>query len=287
MRKVLLVVAIIILIIPLTVEAATPTNKLSLLWVSPDLRHSLPIHWSYFDHHPALYKLSASPEQYKQLTAALRSKINVSDANSVKVHSDTTFNHDAFDLDIRQQLAANDTVGEGYAPDNLSNSPFQQQWFAGFRYATLKKDLASEYAAIPEPHNFTNIELNDTQFMGAGPRVGMGTSYQLSDSVGFITELSGSFLLGRSAAGANANGKSVQPIAGAEMRLVPAWDAKMGLSYSLPLKSSASHVSLEAGYQILQYVNALDSTTPNINNRGLSANNFNFEGPYIGFRLKL
>jgi hypothetical protein len=200
-------------------------------------------------------------------------KLAFAQQDSPTINSSRVFNQNRVDLKLGQLLEANGTI--------------QPHLFADLRYTLLKKDSTSEYATFPSP----NMAIDDAKFTGFGPHLGVGTFCQLNDVTGLVTEVAGAIFVGQLAMAMNTvSGQhpvSAIGIANTQTRFVPAWDAKIALSYSSNSKPHHSDLQIEAGYQVIQYSNMADISAQANDRVGLKPNNVNFAGPYLGLNIKL
>lgn len=205
-------------------------------------------------------------------------------ANAYNIgRGNVTFRYDAVNFEAGHQWGA--------------GSPFQLRVHGGVQYANITQNLTgsfSDYAG-------TNIQSNTTAstFSGAGPRFGVNAQFNrrrfqlLGDMalIGLIgTQRSRMDFFTTSPALANNVQSFTSPNA---TQIVPGLDSRLGGSYCLPLGNGC--LKIEAGYQAVAYVNAINSysltqvTTPTtVSSVGVFfataqhvQNNFTAHGPYL------
>jgi hypothetical protein len=203
----------------------------------------------------------------------------------VSVSSSADTKLDAVDLDVGQYI----DVG----------TRLRMRMFAGLRLARVSSDLSTTFAEddanyfveIPGPgkdadgllSSFGNEQLN-SKFTGMGPRLGVDAVYHLGHSFGFVAKASASVLVGESESnssflgglsmtgidiGMPNNNDDADPAefvidvsseSEKSARVVPVLDAKLGLNYTHTFQNQ-SLLTIEAGYQATQYINAVDRLT--------------------------
>jgi hypothetical protein len=194
-------------------------------------------------------------------------------------NSTVKFKYDAVDLDFGQYL-------------NLGTH-LQTRWFAGARFARINEDQNALFSAVAVDFPATHFLTNSSKFTGIGPRVGVDGNYYMGKGFGFVTQLAASLLAGR--VDSNTTWVDIPRSVGApsQNRIVPALDGKLGIDYSKALHNG-SHFTLEAGYQITEYFNALDrdtnawvDTSHLVSSNGTTSSNFGFQGPYLSVKYKM
>lgn len=129
--------------------------------------------------------------------------------------------------------------------------------------------------------------------------MGVDASYHLGHYFNMVGHFAAALLVGN----IDANGTDITIDSGkifsatsvtadTQRRVVPAFDAKLGVDYTIPFKNTAngSSLSIEAGYQVTQYVNAIDRfQADNVDTlRSLVVtSSVGFNGPYLSINLKL
>ncbi|MGX6642648.1 Lpg1974 family pore-forming outer membrane protein [Legionella pneumophila] len=208
-------------------------------------------------------------------------------------HASLDFSYDAVSLDVGKFI-------------NFG-SKLQTRLFTGLSSAWIKEELISTFRGFSLPI----LSLNNTStYKGVGPRLGFNNSYNISHGLNLVGQLAGSVLYGRmQPAQYQFTGTSQQLIiAGIFVnreglanpsvnQLVPALDAKIGLSYLYSLKQNWD-LNFEAGYMGALYFNPLSSYETNTNVIALDTgslstssakhtqSNFSVGGPYITVSLR-
>ena len=146
----------------------------------------------------------------------------------------------------------------------------------------------------------------NSKFTGVGPRFGLDTSYHLGNCFGVVGHVAGALLVGNTK---NDNSQqnfalAITPTPGTVFtsqvntssdsvtRVVPALDAKLGLDYTYIFENQ-SMLSLEAGYQWTQYIDAVDRLSNTaVAGVGVGAvtrttSSIGFDGPYLTLNWKV
>lgn len=205
------------------------------------------------------------------------------------------FNYDSVHLDMGKYI-------------NLGSN-LQTRLFTGLNALFLKEEINSTFHGLP---NLPIFNFNNTsKYNGIGPRLGLNNTYDIYHSIHLVGQLAGSVLYGKMQpaqykftgtsielilAGINVNHEG---LANPEVnQLVPALDAKLGLSYSYLIKQT-SVLTLEIGYMGAVYFDALSSYETNTNvipidSGSLSTSsakhtqsNFSVGGPYITAHIRI
>lgn len=174
---------------------------------------------------------------------------------------------------------------------------------------------AYSYALAPDPA-FVFETQNDSKYLGAGPDLGLNVQYTAYRGFGFVGEVLGSLTAGTNKVVDNFNSNSSRLIALGygptqqqittpdATQLVAGFDGKLGVfyNYSGPY---VHNLTIEAGYRMALYNNAISEIDPGtlvqpgtvfltpefatgtmaINSTEASSHNFNFNGPYLTFKL--
>lgn len=222
-------------------------------------------------------------------------------------NADTSFKLDSLDLDVGQYVS----IG----------TRLQTRFFVGLRGAILKNDLSIgdtliEQGFINSPSvnpifvgDQTAVTAADftSKFSGIGPRIGVDTSYHISDCFGIVGHFATALLVGRVESNVNAAGitttnliNSNTPTTSAfvasidsdrQTRVVPAFDAKLGLDYTYPIHNAVngSSFSIEAGWQVTQYVDAIDRVRDTSSSflAETTTSSVGFQGPYLSLNFKV
>jgi hypothetical protein len=204
------------------------------------------------------------------------------------------FNYDSVNLDMGKYI---------HIGSNL-----QTRLFTGLSSLFLKEEINSTFHGLPTLplFNFNNT----SKFNGLGPRLGVTNKYDFYHRIQLVGQLAGSILYGRmQPAQYKFTGTSIELIlAGINVnyeglsnpsvnQLVPALDAKLGLSYTYIIRQ-ASELTIELGYMGAAYFDALSSYETNnnvipIDSGSLSTasakhtqSNFTVGGPYISANIR-
>jgi len=185
-------------------------------------------------------------------------------------------------------------------------SDLQTRFFAGLESTWIKEKLISNFYGQPK----ILFSLNNTSsYSGVGPRLGLHNSYDVSHGLNLIGQFAGAIMMGRMQpaqyefAGASSDlalvgiGLNREKVASSRVnQIVPAVDAKLGLSYNYILQQN-SELNFELGYMGAVYVNALSAYETNTNVIALDSgslstssvryiqSNFLVAGPYATIRL--
>lgn len=140
--------------------------------------------------------------------------------------------------------------------------------FAGAQYDELQGKL--DAAFFPDPSspasaNETLVNNQKSKFQGAGPVVGIDGSYYLDDGVGVVAHFSSALLVGNMDLNNQLNiidPRNIRTVAfnfntDSSDLLVPELSGKLGANYTYLFSNKHTNLSLEAGYQVSHYFNAL------------------------------
>lgn len=159
----------------------------------------------------------------------------------------------------------------------------------------------------------------ESNFDGVGPLAGLDASYYLTHGIGLVGHFKAALLIGNIDSNINTGGNEI--IGGDQFpslhgvfltglfsaqsnnttRIVPTLDAKLGLDYTFVFNNAAnSDLTLEAGWQVMNYFNAIDTTnlnvTPVAGDRTLrmfaiseshTTSDLSVNGPYISLAIHL
>lgn len=205
------------------------------------------------------------------------------------------FNYDSVQLDLGKYINA--------------GSNLQTRLFTGLNALFLKEEINSTFHGLPTlpVFNFNNT----SKYNGIGPRLGFTNKYDIYHRIRLVGQFAGSVLYGKmQPAQYKFTGSSVELIlAGINVnyeglsnpsvnQLVPALDAKLGLSYTYIIKQ-ASELTIEFGYMGAVYFDALSSYETNnnvipIDSGSLSTasakhthSNFSLGGPYVTANVRM
>jgi hypothetical protein len=230
-------------------------------------------------------------------------------------NAEVSFKLDSLDLDVGQYVS----IG----------TRLQTRFFVGLRGAILKNDFSLGNTSIE--NDFHNVEGENptleasqtnvaaanftSKFEGVGPRLGVDTSYHISDCFGIVGHFATALLVGRvesnldGAVGVKTDyygGRAQQsPVPSSTLisinelsvasdrqtRVVPAFDAKLGLDYTFPFKNAVngSSFSVEAGWQVTQYIDAIDRVRDFSSSlvAETTTSSVGFQGPYLSLNFKV
>lgn len=230
----------------------------------------------------------------------------------LQTSSDVKTQLDAIDLDVGQYV----DVG----------TRLEMRLFAGLRFAEVRSDQTINSAYEIPGVNAVAIgavadreELN-SKFTGVGPRVGIDSVYHIGNCFGIVGHASMSLLVGQTQNNGNRN-IDMAPLPDNEdlpnrslhsdtnvddsTRVVPALDAKLGLNYSHEFDNE-SVLTLEGGYQVTQYIDAVDRIDSGVDaleivhegvsgdgplaipaNATRTTHSVGFHGPYLSLNWKV
>lgn len=146
-------------------------------------------------------------------------------------------------------------AGYGFAPTSSSGLRI----YGGLRYAELDQQLHAVYLNAT-----TRLDTRlDTNFSGAGPRIGMNASVKTGlSNLHVIGNFAGSFLIGT----VDAVRDEVQDVSGTlstsrgntdELRMIPVIEAELGVAYKVKL-TAKRRLNIAAGYRIEDWIGAQD-----------------------------
>ncbi len=128
----------------------------------------------------------------------------------------------------------------------------------------------------------------------------MDATYHVGDCFGVVGHVAAALLVGRveTSSGSTYSVSGVSAVSYSTStdnltRVVPAFDAKLGFDYTWPIQNDASSFTVEAGWQVTQYVDAIDRVTTGggvsgSGNAGLrSTSGIGFQGPYLSLNYKM
>lgn len=161
-------------------------------------------------------------------------------------------------------------------------------FFAGLQYAQFFHEYFNYYAPTPTSEflELTDINrFNKANFSGIGPVIGFDFTYITPFGVNLEGLLNSSLLYGNSRTITGTilgpSGLIVARHNASLKRVVPSLEAKLGLNVTREFETG--QVSLYAGYQVLNYFNALIHITPTSTSYN---NDYGLFGPYGGISWK-
>jgi len=258
--------------------------NVGLSYVFPNSGNDMQINWTHFNQSTSrAVGLVASSTQYAITSLGFDSKEFDSLSGTGTASSDVSFKYDSIDLDMGQYIAM--------------GTRFEARLFAGLRYAQIKNDISNIYTG-QDTGSLTDVETLDSKFTGIGPRIGVDTTYHLYNCLGVVTHFATSLLVGRTETSGNAYiaytdtegvaySESYAVSEANQTRVVPAIDAKLGFDYTFKYNNNAkSYFDVEAGYQVTQYIDAIDRLNGNYYG-GSSSASVGFNGPYLSLSVKI
>lgn len=273
--------------------------RVGLGYVFPDSGNDVQLNWTHFDHSDS-DSVATLPGQslVTQFGLVLPDLTNFGVPSTITGNGDLSTKYDAVDLDAGQFL----DIG----------TRLRVRMFGGLRFARVQSNVSDFYSAAyqvnvvpPVTLLFTETDNLNSKFTGVGPRFGLDTSYHIANCFGIVGHVAGALLVGNTKTDTNQYfAFAVSPAPGtvftsqlntdtdSSTRVVPALDAKLGLDYTYIFENQ-SMLSLEAGYQWTQYIDAVDRINNNaINAIGLgtvtrTTSSVGFDGPYLTLNWKV
>ncbi len=255
---------------------------IGLGYVFPNSGNDAQINWTHFNHTdndsaPFVNALNGS------ITVITRAG-NSYEFDGGTGNSSNDVKYDAVDLDMGQYLS----IG----------TRLQTRLFAGLRYAQIKSDLTDTYMGhsgfATTFVSYNEVDSFNSKFTGIGPRFGVDATYHVGNCFGVVGHVAAALLVGRvdtsSGATYSSSGESTSSFsttADNQTRVVPAFDAKLGIDYSWPINNDASSFTVEAGYQATQYVDAIDRVTTGDLAGVRTTSGVGFNGPYLSLNYKM
>lgn len=253
-------------------------------YIFPNSGNDLRLNWTHFDNSSdSSFVVPAG----SIVTTPVFNSFRAND--HVTASSDVSFKHDAVDLDMGQYLSM--------------GAHLQTRLFAGLRYTHLKNDVTDRYSVFDtkSPANTTNQSVDfDSKFDGLGPRVGIDTSYHLGDCFGVVAHFASALLVGRVKNDTTSIKTEVLKgvtttftdsfTTGNQTRVVPAIDGKLGVNYTWGFNHDTSNMTIEAGYQATQYIDAITRVAGDATYPGpvvTTNSSVGFNGPYLTVNFKI
>ena len=179
-----------------------------------------------------------------------------------------------------------------------AGQPFQMRIFGGVQYGSITQNLTGSFSDFSGANTETNTTYS--KFSGAGPRLGMNAQFNWPNFQ-FFGDMAAVALIGSQQSRMDFNTTSALLPAGNPQsftspdatQIVPGLDTRLGGSYSFRLGRGICKI--EAGYQAVVYVSAINSytltqvaTPPVVSGVGVFfataehlQNNFTAHGPYL------
>lgn len=183
----------------------------------------------------------------------------------------------------------------------------QTRFFTGLSSAWIKEQLVSNFYGAPKAVLKLN---NKSTYAGVGPRLGFNNSYEMYHRLRLVGQFAGAILIGSmqpaqyqftgfssdlALVGIGANNEQI----GSESvtQIVPALDAKLGLSYNYIIPQKGE-LTFELGYMGALYINPLSAYETNTNVIALDTGSlstssvkhvqtdFSVAGPYMTVRYQ-
>lgn len=238
------------------------------------------------------------------------------------VASDAKFKLDAIDLDVGQYIDIGTRLRlrmfAGLRFSQLENNQTTDTYAQGSFFFT-HTDYSREF---DDAGKYTDAytETFNSKFTGLGPRVGVNSVYHLNDCFGVVAHAAFGLLAGQTETNTNSTDTRTQFVefltpppddfpfspeddtfittnslnSSDSTRVVPVIDAKLGLNYSHAFDSD-SVLTIEAGYQVTQYIDAVDKLTTETfdDDTGLTTqinrttSSVGFSGPYLSLNWKV
>lgn len=192
---------------------------------------------------------------------------------------------------------------------NVGNH-IQLEPFVGISAAYLKQYITDTYTGKNgNGNNYSISSYNTSKFTGVGPRIGIDGTYFISNQFGLTAEVGASLLAGSlesdttfnsysSAPGGNNTPTSTTLANESQTKILTELDRKLGVLYTIPFNSGSS-LTLQAGYMIATYINAINQVTPTslvpgafndgtvaIETSGTQTSDMNLNGPYASVSWK-
>lgn len=166
---------------------------------------------------------------------------------------------------------------------SLTNSA---RFYSGLQYADLRLDRSSSFV-ISNPVILGNTSgvrhLNNTDFNGVGPTLGMDYAYQLMHGLSLTANTAGSVVYGSSRynfATVYGNGLVASSAYASKKTMVTSVEAKLGANYAWQIAEGL--LNFEGGYQMVNYFNALQARP--LTTGALRTADFGLYGPYFGVK---
>ncbi|WP_428414008.1 Lpg1974 family pore-forming outer membrane protein, partial [Legionella sp.] len=164
----------------------------------------------------------------------------------------------------------------------------QMRFFGGLQYANIQSN-ATNYLNTPLIRRLfasTISVFDNTDFKGIGPVAGIDYSYALFKGLSVTANGTGSILVGTSRyhEGFVIDNRHaiIQDVYARKKAIVPSLEAKLGLNYAHDFWEGT--INIDAGYQALNYFNALATQAFQLPNAPVHAVNYGLFGPYFGLK---
>lgn len=164
------------------------------------------------------------------------------------------------------------------------------RFYSGLQYAHMYENRTyllsnSLFAPLPTGQSFN--QLDNSEYKGLGPVIGIDYAYYLAQSLSVTANGAGSILYGKNR---SINTYVLNPVGGLafprfynKLSMVPSLEAKVGLNYDYRMNQGV--LSVLGGFQAINYFNALQTLGPDsILAPKLSAADYGLYGPYFGVK---
>lgn len=275
--------------------------RVGIGYVFPNSGNDIQLSWTHFDNDDT-DSLNTIGVNGESVITRNGHKLPDPDEGDVFSQSTADFDYDAIDLDMGQHLS----IG----------TRLTTRLFAGVRFAQIKNNITDNYVSqianppppptsSPPAEEGQTLTLNyNSKFAGVGPLFGVDFSYHVMDCFGVVGRIDGTLLAGQIEASSNSTMiTGSPPLTNQETlntdnqtRIVPGFDAKLGFDYSWPIHNDAQRFTIETGYQITQYIDAIDRVSAQLSGGSLISQTTNivtttsslgFNGPYLALNLKI
>lgn len=206
-------------------------------------------------------------------------RIEVADSEDIfYAHAEQNMNFQVFDATLGQIH----TLG-----DNLN-----ARLFAGVRYAKIEDISTNNYSYNENGTVTTGFDRFDSSFSGVGPEVGLDLNYDVVEWFGIVGHFAAAFLVGTQDSSTdkwddeNTTGAQQTLSADDTTILVPAIDAKLGVSLGVPFMDMQDRFMMEAGYQVAYYFNSVDQVQMDGNDVVHNVSDVGMMGPYLNVGFK-
>lgn len=165
------------------------------------------------------------------------------------------------------------------------------RFYGGLQYANIRSNGQLAYTVVsPAIQNLTRgvFGTEDTDFNGVGPVIGIDYSYDLTQNFSITANTAASILYGSARFSSGTSfGVGLVPVSlyAGKKAIVPSLEAKLGANYAYAMAQGI--LNIEAGYQALNYFNALENFNPQaliLPGTGMRSNDFGLYGPYFGLK---
>lgn len=192
----------------------------------------------------------------------------------------------------------------------------EARFFGGLQFSRVEQDTDNDYSAFytdnDVPADTLAINEDDqfnSKFTGVGPRFGVDTSYNIWNCFGVVGHVAGALLVGKvdndnQSSDLNATftdgdddpatvvnfSDDIDTESDNTWRVVPTFDAKLGLNYTW-LFQNQSALTLEAGYQVTEFFNVVDTFQTTgvgiLSSATRETTDVGFDGPYLSLNYKM